>query len=158
MASPELVALAAAALKVRRDPERVLEIACGEGERTLFLAREFPRARIRGVDASPARVAAATARVGLDPEGRVAFKPGDPGSLPFPDEHFDLVVYDGPPSAEIARVLRPGGELISFHARRPRDPLELRRRRSERRFRRLGFTQLLSGGAGGGTYIVARLR
>ena len=32
------------------------------------------------------------ARVGLDPEGRVAFKVGAPRGLPFPDDHFDLVV------------------------------------------------------------------
>src|SRR5690348_18492756 len=40
-----LPALAAAVLRVPRDPERVLEIGCGEGDGVLFLAREFPRAR-----------------------------------------------------------------------------------------------------------------
>src|ERR1700743_2210039 len=117
-----MVALAAAVLLADRDPERVLEVACGEGERTLFLAREFPRARIRGVDPSEEAVGAATARIGLDPEGRVAFKRGGPASLPFPDEHFDLVVHSGGAGAEIATVLRPGGELIAFSGGPPPDP------------------------------------
>jgi ubiquinone/menaquinone biosynthesis C-methylase UbiE len=158
MASPDLVALAAAVLQARRDPERVLEIDCGDGARTLFLAREYPRTAIRGVDAAPEAVAAAISRIGLDPEGRLAFKVGDAGSLGFPDEHFDIVVHAGGASAEIARVLRHGGELISVAAERPGDPLGLRRRRFRRRLSKHGFVVAQSGGAGGGAYIVARLQ
>jgi SAM-dependent methyltransferase len=114
MPTPSLTPLAAAALYVAPAPERVLEIECGEGDGALFLAREFPAARVRGVDGSPARIRAATARVGLDPEGRVAFKVGRPRALPYPDDFFDLVaLLDGRPAvAEIARILRPGGQLI----------------------------------------------
>src|SRR6478735_10634408 len=111
MPTPPLTPLAAAVLRVVPAPERVLEIECGEGDATLFLAREFPTARVRGVDSSPANVRAATARVGLDPEGRVAFKQGKPSALPFPDAFFDLVVVVDarPAAAELARVLAPGG-------------------------------------------------
>src|SRR6187549_2597573 len=49
-----LTALAAAVLALPEPPERVLEIGCGEGDATLFLAREFPAARVRGVDPSEA--------------------------------------------------------------------------------------------------------
>jgi len=110
---PALTRLAAAVLQVPA-PERALVVGCGEGEPVLFLAREFPSARIRGVDPSADMVQAAGARVGLDPEGRVAFKQAGNRRLPFPDQLFDLVViFAGRPAAkEIARVLRPEGHLV----------------------------------------------
>jgi ubiquinone/menaquinone biosynthesis C-methylase UbiE len=95
-------------------PERALVCGCGNGEPVLFLAREFPSARVRGTDPSAERVRAASARVGLDPEGRVAFKQARPRQLPFPDGLFDLVVvFEGrPPAGEIARVMGPEARLI----------------------------------------------
>jgi ubiquinone/menaquinone biosynthesis C-methylase UbiE len=110
---PPLTPLAAAALHVGT-PERVLQVACGDGEAALFLAREFPRARIRGIDADEEKVGAAARRVGLDPEGRVAFKRGGPRKIPYPDDNFDLValVDARPAPGELARVLRSGGHLI----------------------------------------------
>jgi ubiquinone/menaquinone biosynthesis C-methylase UbiE len=95
-------------------PERALVVGCGDGEPVLFLAREFPSARVRGVDVSADLVRAASARVGLDPEGRVAFKQAGARKLPFPDGFFDLVVvFEGRPTpGEIARVLRPEAALL----------------------------------------------
>jgi ubiquinone/menaquinone biosynthesis C-methylase UbiE len=95
-------------------PERALVCGCGDGEPVLFLAREFLSARVRGTDTSAERVRAASARVGLDPEGRVAFKQSTPRRLPFPDQFFDLVVvFEGRPApSEIARVMRPDAHLI----------------------------------------------
>ena len=73
-----------------------------------------PAARVRGVDASAEAIREAVARIGLDPEGRVAFKQGRSRALPFPDDFFDLVAQAGgtPAPGEIARVLRPGGHLV----------------------------------------------
>ncbi len=114
MAETDLIPLAAAVLHAGSEPERVLEIECGEGDGVLFLAREYPRARIRGVDPSEEAVRRVTRRIGLDPEGRVAVKVGGRRSLPFPDDHFDIVAQRRGRLglAEIARVLRPGGCLI----------------------------------------------
>lgn len=113
MTDSALTRLATAVLDVPA-PERALVFGFGEGEPVLFLAREFPSARVRGADPSAKRVRAASARVGLDPEGRVAFKHAQPGGLPFPDAFFDLVViFEGRPRpGEIARVMRPGASLI----------------------------------------------
>jgi SAM-dependent methyltransferase len=159
MPTPPLTPLAAAALHVAPAPERVLEIECGEGEGALFLAREFPAARVRGVDSSPARIRAATARIGLDPEGRVAFKLGRPRALPYPNDFFDLVaLLDGRPAvAEIARVLRPGGRLILARSR----GAGVARGRGERllqwRLRRHGIETVERGEAGDGSFSVGRL-
>lgn len=113
MPDPTLTRLAAAVLDIPA-PERALVAGCGEGEPVLFLAREFPSARVRGVDSSLERVRAASARTGLDPEGRVVFKQAGRRRLPFPDAFFDLVVVfeERPAAGEIDRVLRPGGRLI----------------------------------------------
>lgn len=113
MPDSALTRLATAVLDVP-PPERALVCGCGDGEPVLFLAREFPSARVRGTDPSAERVRAAAARVGLDPEGRVAFKQSTRGRLPFPDEFFDLVVvFEGrPPAGEIARVMRAEARLI----------------------------------------------
>jgi SAM-dependent methyltransferase len=129
MPSRSMTSLARAVLRVPSAPERVLEVECGEGEGALFLAREYPRARVRGCDRSPEAVRRAAARVGLDPEGRVAFKQAS-AALPYPDDHFDLVVQrrGRVRPRELARVLRSGGHLILVGGRRPLLAARLRRR------------------------------
>jgi ubiquinone/menaquinone biosynthesis C-methylase UbiE len=159
MPTPPLTPLATAVLEVG-EPERVLQVQCGDGEGALFLAREFPRARVRGVDRSERAIRGATGRVGLDPEGRVAFKVGRPGDLPFPDDHFDLVaLLDAEPSArEVARVLRPGGFLVLAYSRRSRAPRGLRRRVLRGRLGGAGIEPVAGGPAGDGSFSVGRLR
>lgn len=158
MSDPPLTSLAAAALHVPA-PERALVIGCGEGEAVLLLAREFPAARIRGVDPSQTLVGKATHRVGLDPEGRVAFKVGKPNALPYPDEFFDLLVQMGgrPAPAEIARVLRPAGHLILDRSRKRRVARAARQGLLHRRLARRGFIPVQVGNAVDGNFFVARL-
>ncbi len=155
---PPLTPLAAAALHAGR-PERVLQVACGEGEGALFLAREFPTARVRGIDADADLVAAAGRRVGLDPEGRVAFKVGGPRRIPYPDDHFDLVaVVDARPAAgELARVLRPGGHLILAATAGAATGSGLAAWLLARSLRSRGFETVADQEAGAGSFLVARL-
>lgn len=159
MSAPRLTPLAAAALHVGA-PERILQVECGHGDAALFLAREFPSARVRGVDRSEERVREAAARVGLDPEGRIAFKPGEPGQLPYPDEHFDLVAaLDARPAArESARVLRPGGFLVIASSTSPRPLPGLAGWFLRQRLRRSGFEPICDEIAGDGSFCVERLR
>lgn len=159
MSTPPLTPLAAAVLHVG-EPERALQVECGEGDGALFLAREFPRARVRGVDRSERAIRAAAARVGLDPEGRIAFKVGRPGALPFPDDHFDLVATldTSPATAEIARVLRPDGFLVLAYSRRSGAPSGLRRRLLRWNLSRSRIDLVAEAAAGDGSFAVGRLR
>lgn len=105
-------------------PDRILDVACGPGATTAWLAGRHPGADLVGVDLSEGGLARARERV---PAAR--FLPMDAGALDFPDGSFDLVVCVEAachfPSrarflAEARRVLRPGGHLavadLLFHA------------------------------------------
>jgi len=154
-----LAPLATAALHVGAAPERVLDVGCGSGEGTLFLAREFPQARVRGVDISEEMIRLARGRVGLDPEGRIAFKTGDAAELPYPDGSFDLVAQLNLPPffAELARVLRPGGHVIVAASWGPDTPFYTPERRLAWGFAKRGIAQVAAGEAGSGTYFVGQL-
>jgi SAM-dependent methyltransferase len=150
--------LAAALLHVRPEPERALDIGTGLGDGALLIAREFPRARVRGVDFSEEMVRRAQARIGLDPEGRVAFKAADAAALPYEDESFDLVTQLNVPPffAEIARVLRPGGFVVIAASFGPSTPFYTPESVLRRGLRRRGIEPLETGEAGTGTYFVGR--
>ena len=103
--------------------KRVLDIGCGSGGITLFLAREYAPAEITGFDVEQPVVDLATRRAeeqGLDERAR--FVRGEPGPLPFADASFDVVfskdalihVADKEALfADIFRVLRPGGTFAA---------------------------------------------
>jgi ubiquinone/menaquinone biosynthesis C-methylase UbiE len=156
---PPLTPLAAAVLQVER-PERVLQVACGDGEAAMFLAREFPLARIRGIDSDAELLAVAAQRIGLDPEGRVAFKVGGPRRIPYPADNFDLVavVNARPSPGELARVLRPGGHLILAATEGRAAGGGIAGRLLARRLRGRGFEEVAAELAGAGEFVVMRLR
>jgi len=153
-----LAPLAAAVLEVPQKPERVLDIGCGTGAATLFLAREFPQARIRGVDLSPRMIAEANSKIGLDPEARVAFRVGDASKLPYPDENFDLVCQTNMPIffAEINRVIRPGGTVIIASSLGQNTPFSTPDKVVRSKFAKLGVSEVKTGEAAEGTYFVGR--
>jgi ubiquinone/menaquinone biosynthesis C-methylase UbiE len=153
-----LAALAAALLHVKPAPERALDVGTGTGEGALLIAREFPQASVRGVDISEEMVRAAQAKVGLDPEGRAAFKVADASELPYGDESFDLVAHLNMPPffAEVARVLRPGGHAIVASSWGPATPFYTPSRVLDWGFAKRGIEPIAGGEAGAGTYWVGR--
>jgi len=153
-----LAPIAAGLLHVHPEPERALDIGTGFGDAALLVAREFPHARVRGIDFSQEMVRRAQARIGLDPEGRVAFKVADAADLPFEDESFDLVTQLNVPPffGEIARVLRPGGFALIAASFGPRTPFYTPESVLRRGFRRAGLEQVASAEAGMGTWFMAR--
>jgi phosphoethanolamine N-methyltransferase len=102
---------------------RVLDIGCGSGGITLFIARHFRPAQIVGFDVELPVIESARRRAteaGL--ADRTEFTQGPPGGLPFADESFDIVFSKDamvhiPDKdaifAEIFRVLKPGGAFAA---------------------------------------------
>jgi ubiquinone/menaquinone biosynthesis methyltransferase len=111
-----------------RQGTRALDLACGTGDITYALSTRGARAV--GLDITTRMVELALDKPcdGIRP----GFLVGDMMSLPFPDASFDLVTTGygirNVPSiatalAEIHRVLRPGGMLLSLDFNRPRQPI-----------------------------------
>lgn len=154
-----LEALAVALDQIDIRPERVLDLGCGTGEGTLFLAREFPTAGVRGIDISAEMIRRASRKLGLDPSARVSYRVADASSLPWPPDSFDLVTQINLPvfSAEVARVLRPGGCFISTSSLGRSTPFHTPDRLYELVIRRAGMVPMSSGLAGVGSWRIARL-
>ena len=102
---------------------RVLDIGCGLGGPDFHLAEKHG-AYTTGIDLEPHLIDSALATVqekGL--QSRCDFILVEPGPLPFPDQHFDLVISSGAFTqvpdkrglfAECSRVLKPGGVVSNY--------------------------------------------
>jgi ubiquinone/menaquinone biosynthesis C-methylase UbiE len=107
----------------------VLDVGCGPGHLALLVAQRAPYLSVRGVDISADMVQRAmenTARAGL--AGRVRFDVSGRSRLPYEDASVDLVVstlsmhhWEDVPGMlrELARVVRPGGQVWIYDVRRP---------------------------------------
>lgn len=158
--SPEHLATLAAGLDaLSLKPERVLDLGCGTGAGTLFLAREFPTASIRGLDLSNEMVSKAQAKIGLDPDARVTFRTGDASDLPFGENSFDLVAQVNMPIffGEISRVLRPGGGLVIATSLGELTPFSTPEKLIRRKLAAHEFDEIHAGSAGEGTWVAAKL-
>ena len=111
----------------------ILDLACGAGSFLGDLAATFPRARLIGLDLSPAYLDVAARETPT-----AAFVQAKAEQLPIADASFDAVTavylfHELPPkvrtavAAEIARVLKPGGVLALADSIQPKDEPRLGR-------------------------------
>ena len=98
--------------------KKVLEVSCGHGGGGSYVVRTLHPASYTGLDLNAEAIAFCQKRHNL-PE--LDFVHGDAQSLPFADDSFDAVInveashgYPDFPGflAEVARVLRPGGQFL----------------------------------------------
>jgi len=108
---------------------RALDLACGTGDIAFAVADRG--ARVVGLDVTHRMVQLARLKAPVS-GAAVRFVTGDMMALPFRDEEFDLVttgygIRNVPDItgaiAEMRRVLKPGGTLLSLDFNRPLNPL-----------------------------------
>jgi len=104
------------------DPARVLDAGCDAGDFSFYLARQYPRAEVLGVDINEERLQQnreMAVRLGI---ANVRFESADLAAADFP-ARFDLVVsidvlehirQQQEALASLSRALRPGGYAF-FH-------------------------------------------
>lgn len=103
------------------DGQRVLDVGCGTGSLLIMAAERHPKAEFLGLDPDPHILSRARAKARLA-GAEISFVPGLATDLPFEDSSFDRMLstlvfhHLGPEAlteatAEISRILRPGGEL-----------------------------------------------
>jgi ubiquinone/menaquinone biosynthesis methyltransferase len=105
----------------------ILDLACGTGDIAFEFANRRAR-RVVGLDITQAMLGAAVRKA---PRSGVAFVTADMAAVPFPDSTFDVVTTGyglrnvprlESALCEAARVLRPGGVLLSLDFNKPENP------------------------------------
>jgi ubiquinone/menaquinone biosynthesis C-methylase UbiE len=133
---------------------RLLDVGCGPGQITVFLAERLPEAEVWGVDLAPTMIDLARGHAAASPAvARLHFDVADVARLPFPSGAFDAIVSTGSikhwpdPVAglrELHRVLAPGGRAFVAEMNRlaPPEAVGAQRRRLRHWFFRLIYPRV----------------
>jgi len=102
-------------------PATILDVGCGIGGTSRYLAKRFPDAQVTGITISPEQQRRATALAKERGIPNAKFELVDALAMKFPDNSFDLVwgceSGEHMPDKEkyiqeMARVLKPGGRMV----------------------------------------------
>lgn len=124
-------------------PRRALDLGTGTGVVALALAARYPEAEVLGIDLSPGMVDEASRKLSAELADRVRFEVGDASALASRDGEFELVVLSNmiPFSAELARVVAPGGALVLSFSRGAETPIYVAPERLRRELGGRGFAE-----------------
>jgi len=111
-------------------PQSILDVATGTGDMAIMMARQFPAAKIIGIDISEGMLEKGREKLlKANLGGRVNLQSGDSETINYPPASFDAVsVAFGVRNfenlekglREIYRVLTPGGKLIILEFSKPK--------------------------------------
>ncbi|APX71376.1 demethylmenaquinone methyltransferase [Companilactobacillus allii] len=117
---------------ITNHPKRILDLCCGTADWTILLGKQFPLARVSGMDFSQEMLKIGQSKVGQSGLENVELLAGDAMDLTFRDESFDVVTIGfglrNVPDAnkvlqEIYRVLKPGGQVVCLEAFKVQTPV-----------------------------------
>ncbi|MFH1619093.1 MAG: bifunctional demethylmenaquinone methyltransferase/2-methoxy-6-polyprenyl-1,4-benzoquinol methylase UbiE [bacterium] len=119
---------------LERKPQKVMDLCCGTGDLAIWMARlAEPATQVFGLDYSRPMLELAKQKAQrYFLKAGISFIHGDAADLPFPGGFFDCIgiafafrnlTYKNPLTrryfAEIARVLKPGGEFVIVESSQP---------------------------------------
>jgi ubiquinone/menaquinone biosynthesis C-methylase UbiE len=117
-----------------KEGDSVLEVGCGTGTLTLAAKRQAgPSGKVVGIDVIPRMIELSKQKAAQANE-QITFQLGSIDDIPFPENHFDVLlcsfmIYHMSETTrrkgltEIHRVLKPNGRLLVLDMVSPRQPL-----------------------------------
>ncbi len=137
--------------KVTVEPGTIVDLGTGAGRTAVMAARRWPSATVIGVDISWRMLREARHQAGGQ---GVSFERGDGTRVRRPDDSVDLVTTLNylPSPLEVARILRPGGQIMAASSFQP-----LTDRRVADRWPATGFTTVLRENVGVGSFELLQL-
>ncbi|MGC4029711.1 MAG: class I SAM-dependent methyltransferase [Steroidobacteraceae bacterium] len=117
-----------------KKPRNIVDLGCAFGRGTEAFALEAPDANVVGVDLSEGCLRLAADRLPREMRGRVSYRQADARAVPLPEGSFDVVssamlLHELPEkaiielTAEMYRLLAPGGIAVHLDFLPPADPL-----------------------------------